>query len=477
MTVPEPELPASAPAGPLARSAGPLAYLLLLFLGIAVFLAICSLGETLEAPPKSLDSPPSAGPKTGEVDVVLHVLATLSAIIALGFLISRPLRWLGQPPVIGEVLAGILLGPSLLGALSPELAAMFVPGPDVDPAGTVEGALRAVSRLGIVFYMFLVGLELDVSRLRTQARTAAAVSHASILVPFVLGAAIALWLYPRFSSADVSFTSFALFLGIAMAITAFPVLARILTDQKLNRTELGVMALTCAATGDMTAWCLLPLVIGAAQAGVSDAAKVVLGAAAFIAVVFLVVRPLARRLIRRVEHGPSISWALPAVVVAILLAALITKLIGIHTALGGFLLGAAMPHQGRFAEELHRKLHDIATIVLLPAFFAITGLRTQIGLLQTPYDWLVAGAIILVATVGKVGGTAAAARGCGMPWREASALGMLMNTRGLMELIVLNIGLDLGVISPTLYAMMVIMALATTLMTAPVVNRLLKEAA
>jgi Kef-type K+ transport system membrane component KefB len=452
---------------------GSLAYLLLLVAGIAIFLAVCSIGENLEAPTRT--SPPSAEgtPTAGEVDVVFHVLATLSAIIALGHLIGRPLRWLGQPPVIGEVLAGLALGPSLLGALSPELAHLFIPGADVDPSGKVYSALEAISRLGIVFYMFLVGMELNVPRLRAQAHTAVAVSHSSIIVPFLLGAGLSLWLYPLLSSADVSFMSFALFMGIAMAITAFPVLARILTDQHLEKTQLGVMALSCAATGDITAWCMLAFVIGMTKAAVGDAAYVVLGTVAFIAAMFLVVRPLALRMTQRLERVELPSWIIPAVLVAVMISALTTKLIGIRSAIGGFLLGAVMPHEGPLADELNRKLHDVATILLLPAFFAITGLRTEIGLLEKGSDWLLAGLIIAVATVGKVGGTVAAARFSGMNWREASALGMLMNTRGLMELIVLNIGLEMGIISPTLYAMMVLMALATTLMTVPALRWLL----
>jgi Kef-type K+ transport system membrane component KefB len=321
--------------------------------------------------------------------------------------------------------------------------------------------------------MFLVGLELNLSQLRRKVHTAVAISHASILVPVLLGAALALWIYPLLSSADVSFTSFSLFIGAAMAITAFPVLARILTDQKLEKTDLGVIALSCAATDDVTAWCLLAFVIGIAQSQLGDALRVLLGAAAYVAVMILIVRPYAHRILRRLDGDEFPAWIVPGVLVAVLMSALTTKVIGIHSLFGGFTMGVVLSSNGRLNALLIAKFRDIATVLLLPAFFAITGLRTEIGLLENGRDWLIAGVIVLVATLGKFGGTFAAARITGLGWRDASALGMLMNTRGLMELIALNIGLEIGVISPTLFAMMVLMALATTLFTSPAVRWLL----
>jgi Kef-type K+ transport system membrane component KefB len=470
--------PAS-PGTPLGRTprspfAGPLVYALMLAAGVLVFLAIRHFGENLQPPTATTPRLPVAAGESGEkVDVVFHVLATLAAIILLGQVFGRVLSWLGQPPVIGEVLAGLVLGPSVLGLLIPQLAHLFVPGPDVDPSGTVLSALTAISRLGIVLYMFLVGLELNLPQLRRKAHVAVAISHASILVPFLLGALLALWLYPLLSSADVAFTSFALFMGAAMAITAFPVLARILTDQKLERTELGVIALSCAAADDVTAWCLLAFVVGMAQAQLSDALQVLLGAVAYVAVMMLVVRPLAHRILSRFDNDEFPAWVVPVVLVMVLLSALTTKVIGIHSLFGGFTMGVVLSSNDRLNEMLRSKFHDIATILLLPAFFAVTGLRTQITLLENGYDWLLTGVIILVATVGKFGGTVAAARFSGLGWRDASALGMLMNTRGLMELIALNIGLEIGVISPTLFAMMVVMALVTTVATSPAVRLIL----
>jgi Kef-type K+ transport system membrane component KefB len=259
-------------------------------------------------------------------------------------------------------------------------------------------------------------------------------------------------------------------MGAAMAITAFPVLARILTDQKLDKTELGMLALSCAATDDVSAWCLLAFVIGMAQAQISDALFVVSGAVSYVAVMLLVVRPLVHRLLAKFAGREFPTWLFPTVLVAIMTSALITKSIGIHSLFGGFIMGVVLSSNDRLNEVLRAKLHDLATILLLPAFFAITGLRTEITLLSTPEDWLLTALIIVVATLGKFGGTLAAARLTGLSWRDSSALGVLMNTRGLMELIALNIGLEIGVISPRLFAMMVVMALVTTVITAPLLH-------
>jgi Kef-type K+ transport system membrane component KefB len=293
--------------------------------------------------------------------------------------------------------------------------------------------------------------------------------------PFVLGAALSLWLYPLLSHREVPFTSFALFMGVAMSITAFPVLARILTDRQLHKTELGIIALSCAAVGDVTAWCLLALVIGVAQAQVGNAILVAIGAAIFIFMMFVVVRPMMVRLTQKLDDtpGPLPAMAITGTFVLILLSSLATEAIGIHAVFGAFLLGAIIPHDSRLASAFTAKLEDLVTVLFLPAFFAFTGMRTQIGLVNGWENWLICGAIILIATLGKFGGSLIAARLTGHDWRESSALGVLMNTRGLMELIVLNIGLDLGIISPTLFTMMVIMALVTTMAAGPILHWLI----
>jgi Kef-type K+ transport system membrane component KefB len=443
--------------------------------GVASFLLIRTLGSSLSAPPALPDARLVGRPLAEQVNVVQHVIATLAAVVALGFVLSRAVRYLGQPPVIGEVVAGIVLGPSLLGEIAPQCMHLLIPSPMDDPNGQVPAALMAVSQLGIMLYMFLVGLELNAARLASRVRTAVAVSHSSIVVPFVCGAMLALALYPIFSHAAVAFTSFAMFMGVAMAITAFPVLARILTDQGLDKTELGGMALTCAASGDVTAWCLLALAVGVAQADLGNAAAVIAGAVAFVAAMLLAARPLIGRVARAWEDRPEAlpTSAIAFTFLAVLLAALITEAIGIHALFGAFLLGVVVPHDSRIAREFAAKSKDTVTVLLTPAFFAYTGMRTQINLLSGWENWLWCGAIIVVATVGKFGGTAIAARLTGLNWRDAAALGALMNTRGLMELIVLNIGLDLGVISSTLFTMMVVMTLFTTALTAPVVRWLI----
>ena len=384
-----------------------------------------------------------------------------------GLLLAKCFAYLGQPPVIGEVIAGIVLGPSFLGA---DASAILLPP-------TVAPFLGVIAQLGVLLYMFTVGLELHTDLMRQRTHATVAISHTSILVPFVLGALLALELYPRLSSSDVPFTSFALFMGVAMSITAFPVLARILTDRRMSRTELGAIALSCAATDDVTAWCLLAFVVGVAQAQVGAGLVVAAGTLAYITLMFLLVRPLLRRVVARWDTEPLPRSAVAGVFVALLLSGLATEYIGIHAIFGAFLLGAIIPHDSAVARTFTRHLDSVVTVLLLPAFFAFTGMRTRIDLVSGMDQWLLCGLIVLVATGGKFGGTVLAARLTGLRWRQAAALGTLMNTRGLMELIVLNIGLDLKVISPTLFAMMVLMALATTLATAPVLQMLMPSPA
>ena len=377
---------------------------------------------------------------------------------------GRLFRAIGQPPVIGEVVGGLLLGPSLLGAISPD-AYHFVLAPVVVPY------LGTVAQLGVVFYMFLVGVELNPDLMRGQVHATVATSHASIIVPFVLGSGLALYLYPRFSSADVPFTSFALFIGIAMSITAFPVLARILQDLGLVKTDLGVVALTCAAVDDVTAWCLLALVIGVVHASPGQALMPIVLTMVFIGVMFSVVRPLLARALRSVEGREQGSGHLALIVAGMLIAALITEAIGIHAIFGAFLFGAMVPHDSRLAAAVTISFEKFVLILLLPAFFAFTGMRTEIGLLSGWDAWVTCGWIILVATLGKFGGTLIAARATGMGWRYAAALGVLMK-RAVNAIDHLECGFDLGVISPTLFTMMVLMALATTMATAPILQRL-----
>jgi len=451
----------------------PVIYVAMILFSVGAFLLIRSVGTMLTAPIAELPTADIGRPTEGKIDVVPHVLATLTAVIVLGHLLGRLARVLGQPPVIGEVLAGILLGPSLLGVIAPDVMHRMIPDTTQDPHGRVIAALKAIAELGVVMYMFLVGLELNAATLKAKARSTVLISHASIVAPFLMGANLALWLYPLLSHRGVPFTSFSLFMGAALSVTAFPVLARILADRGLDKTEVGVIALGCAAADDVTAWCLLALVVGVAQAELGQALLVFGLALAFIALMFLVVRPVLTRVIRQWDRGTLPASVLPGMLACVLVSALISDRIGIHAVFGAFLLGVMIPHDSRAAEEFTRKLKDVVTILLLPAFFALTGLRTEIGLIDDAYDWLICVAIIVVATLGKLGGTFVAARCTGYDSRTAAALGTMMNTRGLMGLIVLDMGLQMGVISQTLFAMMVIMALVTTMMTAPLLKRLM----
>ena len=428
----------------------------LILLTVAAFLMIRARGEGELAPPALVTSPAAA---TAPIpDALPRVLIALVAILVLGQVLARVFAYLRQPPVIGEVVAGILLGPSLLG---PELSAWVLPT-------EVAPHLRIIGQVGVILYMFLVGLELNPALIRERAWATAITAHASIAVPFVLGAVLALGLYPRLSSSAVPFTSFALFMGVAMSITAFPVLARILADSGMTRTKLGVLALSCAAIGDVTAWCLLAFVVGVVQAKVGSGIAVALAAGVYVAAMVLVARPVLKRLAARWEAKPDSRGSVSFVFVALLLSALASESIGIHALFGAFLLGAIVPHDSALARDFTRQLAHVVTLLLLPAFFAFTGMRTRIDLLAEPGQWWMAGAVIATAIAGKFGGTFVAARWTGLPTREATILGALMNTRGLMELIVLNVGLELGVVSPTLFAMLVLMALVTTMLTSPV---------
>ena len=436
-----------------------LGYTVLLVTGVGAFLLIRAYGETLSAP-----APAAVVEAKSDVKVdVFHILLALATVIAAGQGLARVFKYIGQPPVIGEVAAGILLGPTLLGRLSPEAYHFLLPE-------SVAPYLEAIAQLGVILYMFLVGLELNASLSGERAHATVAISHASILCPFVLGSILALWLYPRLSSSDVPFTSFALFMGVAMSVTAFPVLARILTDRKLTQTQLGATALMCAAVDDVTAWCLLALVVGVVQARVDGLGLVFLGTAAFVAFLFLAVRPAVVWLTVRFDRGRLSTGVIALVFMGLLLSALATEAIGIHALFGAFLFGAVIPHDSTVAREFTRRMSDVVTIFLLPAFFALTGMRTLIDF-NLEYG-LLCGLITVTATAGKFGGTFGAARWTGLSWRTSTSLGLLMNTRGLMELIVLNVGLQLRVISPTLFAMMVLMALVTTMATTPLLQLL-----
>lgn len=394
---------------------------------------------------------------------LLQVLVIVIVARCAGALFHR----FGQPAVIGEMAVGIALGPSLLGAVAPDVSAFLFPKASL-------GSLSILSQVGILLFMFVVGMELDVRLLKKKAQSAVLVSHASIFVPFTLGLTSALWLYTPYAGKDPSFLTFALFMGICMSITAFPVLARIIQERGLAGTELGNIAITCAAVDDVTAWIALAFIVALARAQSMLGCLVTIAlSVAVVLAVFFLMRPLLERSVERSPDPGSPGKNLTvAVFVCVFACALATETVGIHALFGAFLSGVAMPKQEAFRTFLRQRIEYFATLFLVPIFFAFTGLRTQIGLLNSPADWAICGLLLTLAIVGKFGGSTLAARATGMSWRDSSALGALMNTRGLIELIALNLGLDLGILSPKIFAMLVLMALITTFMTGPIITLL-----
>jgi Kef-type K+ transport system membrane component KefB len=390
----------------------------------------------------------------------------IAVILVVCRVVGGLFRLLRQPRVVGEMFAGILLGPSLLAWVAPHFSDYLFPPSSL-------GYLNAFSQVGIVIFMFLVGLGINPRELKGQGHAAVLASHVSITAPFVLASFLALYLYPRLSDDSVAFTHFALFMGAAMSITAFPVLARILAERNALGSRLGTVAIACAAVDDITGWCILAYIVTLIRAVKSPTPIwMTLGGIIVFAVIMIYgVRRLLRWFeIIYTERG-SLSENLMALMLLLVLAsALCTEALGIHLLFGAFLLGAIMPKERHFVRYVLDRFETITVTMLLPLFFAFTGLRTNIGLLKGAEMWVYCGLIILVATVGKLGGSMLASWLAGMGLREAAGLGTLMNTRGLMELVILNIGLDVKVISPALFSMMVLMALVTTFMTTPLLN-------
>jgi Kef-type K+ transport system membrane component KefB len=394
--------------------------------------------------------------------LVLQIAVILVAARVVGFLFQK----INQPQVMGEMVAGILLGPSLLGWLAPGISAALFP-----PVSLAY--LNALSQVGLVVFMFVVGLALNPSELHGYGHAAVLTSHVSIVAPFCLGGLTALYLYPRLSDDGVTFTGFALFMGAAMSITAFPVLARILTERGLVRSRMGTLAIACAAVDDVTGWCILAYIVVLVRVThASRSAWVTIGGSIlYVLVMLFVVRRLLPAFERAFRKRGELSDNLVAVIVVlVLVSALATEWLGIHLLFGAFLMGAIMPKTPDFVSYLLHKFESVTVVLLLPLFFAFTGLRTRIGVGGGRAIWFYSALVIVVAITGKLGGSMFAARLAGMPWREAASLGILMNTRGLMELVILNIGLDIGVISPAMFSIMVLMALVTTFMTTPLLE-------
>lgn len=430
-------------------------------------------GKNLEAG-RNIIAPVSDGNHWSQfTDSILHnlqhPLAILLAQIITIIFVARFFGWLfrkiGQPSVIGEIIAGIVLGPSLFGLYFPEFTALLFPGQSL-------GNLQFLSQIGLILFMFVIGMELDLGVIKNKANEAVVISHASIVIPFSLGVLLAFFMYQQFAPATTEFLSFSLFMGIAMSITAFPVLARIVQERGLHKTKLGSIVITCAATDDITAWCLLAAVIAIVKAGdFASSLYVIALAAGYVLAMLLLVKPFLKRVGELYSSGSNLSKPVVAIFfLTLILSAYATEVIGIHALFGAFMAGAIMPENIRFRNIFIEKVEDVSVILLLPLFFVFTGLRTQIGLINDSNLWKATGFIVLVAVAGKFIGSALAARFVGQNWRDSFIIGALMNTRGLMELVVLNIGYDLGVLSSEVFTMMVIMALVTTFMTGPALD-------
>ncbi len=393
--------------------------------------------------------------------LLLQIIVILFFVRIFGWICQK----LGQPTVIGEIIAGVVLGPSLLGAFFPEISGLIFPESSIS-------SIKLLSEIGLVLFMFIVGMELDLKVLKNRVNDAVLISHSCIALLFTLGIGLSYFIYPYFTHADVRFVPFALFMGIAMSITAFPVLARIVHERGLNKTSLGAMVITCAAVDDITAWCLLAAVIAIAKAGTFvSALYVIFFAVLYVVFMFKLVGPFLKRLADLQTSKNIISKSVVGVFFLVLFSsAYMTSVIGIHPLFGAFLAGVIMPPNLNFRKLFIDKIEDISLLILLPLFFVYTGLNTKIGLLNDGSLWVICIIIILIASFGKLVGGTLVSRYVGFDWKSSATIGTLMNTRGLMELVVLNIGLDLGILSPEVFAMMVVMALVTTFMTSPILN-------
>ncbi len=450
-----------------------LVYLITIGGSVAVMYGIFILGKRLEIARVLTKTATEASYRAEFILNLSHSfqgpLAILLAQIITIIIVARILGWIsikmGQPAVIGEIAAGILLGPSFVGAYLPEFSAALFPKQSL-------GNLQLLSQIGLILFMFIVGMELDFKTLKTRAKDAVVISHVSIIVPFTLGLALAYFIYISFAPSGIPFVSFGLFIGIAMSITAFPVLARIVHDRGIQKTPLGTIVITCAAVDDITAWCLLAAVVAIAKAGsILSSFSTILLAILYVLIMIKVIRPFLNRIGDLHPSRENLSKPVVAIFLCtLIISSYFTEIIGLHALFGAFMAGTIMPENTRFKNLLIEKIEDVSMILLLPLFFVFTGLRTQIGLINDLHLIGITGLIILVAVSGKFIGGALAARFVGQNWKDSLSIGALMNTRGLMELVVLNIGYDLGILSPEIFSMMVIMALVTTFMTGPSLN-------
>ena len=393
--------------------------------------------------------------------LLLQIIVILFTCRIFGWIFNK----MGQPTVIGEITAGILLGPSILGHFFPGTSGFLFPLESLSN-------INLLSQFGLILFMYVIGMELDISIVKKKIRETIIISHTSMIVPFFLGMVTAYFIYDTYAYEDTPFLPFALFIGIAMSITAFPVLARIIQEKKLTRSHLGTLALASAANGDITAWCLLAVVVAISQAGsMLSAVYNIIFAVAYIVIMFFVVRPILR-MIGNLYYNKEVvdKFLVTGMFLLIIISSFLTELLGLHALFGAFIAGVIMPENQRFRKIITEKVEDVALILFLPLFFASTGLRTEIGLLNSVEMWYLCGIFIVVAVAGKMGGTIISARFAGENRKDSWLLGALMNTRGLMELVVLTIGYELKILPPPIFVMLVLMTLVTTFMTTPLLS-------
>ena len=399
--------------------------------------------------------------------LLLQIILILLVSRFFGYLFSK----INQPTVIGEILAGIILGPSLLGKFFPEVFNFLF-------TENTMGNLYILSQIGLILFMFVIGMELNIDNIKHRTSQIIVISHSSIIIPFALGMLLAYFVYLDFAANITRFLPFALFIGISMSITAFPVLARIIQEKGLTKKHLGSISIASAAIDDVTAWCILAVVIAISSTGsIISSLFTILMAITYIAIMLMIIRPFLQKVGQTHQNIETLNKRIVGFIFLILISsAFITQTIGIHALFGAFLAGVIMPTNINFRKLMIEKIEDVSVSLFLPLFFVFTGLRTEIGLLNTPYLWTVCLIFILVAIIGKFGGGALTAKLMGESWRDSLSLGILMNTRGLMELIVLNIGYEMNILPPTIFVMLVIMALVTTFMTTPILNLINKKA-
>lgn len=457
-------------AGPRRRSAAPppsrvrQVYALLVLVPAALVVLVLRLGGTNSGTNSGAGGTAGGGAGTthSASATFAALLLALPVILLVCHLTARLFRRMAQPPVVGEIAAGVLLGPSLLGLVWPSGYHHLFPAELTAPINTL-------AQLGLICFMFMVGYELDLGAVRGRGQVVLAISHVGVAIPLLVGVLLALGMYDGYGPDGLSFTAFGLFVAVAMSITAFPVLARIIADRRPEELPVGPVALSCAAVGDVTAWCLLAVVVAVAgHSSPFGAVRILVLTVLFSALLRFAVRPLLERALS--GRAWSRGTMLPVLFSGILLSALSTDRIGIHAIFGPFLLGAVMPRGSAPVEWAMGRLRSVTEALLLPLFFVFSGLRTSIGLLGDWQAWLWCLAILVTAMAAKWGPSTLAARGCGMSWEDSLSIGALMNCRGLTELVVLNIGLDLGVVTPTVFTMFVVMALISTVLTAPALS-------